>query len=191
MRSSSHYSIFLRAKPRRNSLSFQPSKMGKKKGSQPKPAPTCSRMYPSLHQDVADAVSEHITDLEFHKDDSDEGISKRYSTYVMGFFNCYTPTCSTQGWFSGRVTILIRRYRDGGYNAVVFKQRCEECNWLGKLAMDKSSYVGRVQYRLLKWAGVVLERPIYRSKKSPPHKAHLCEGCKSGICRAVSIQNRY
>lgn len=150
-----------------------------------------SRMYSSLHPDVLGAVSNHITNLEFHEDDSDDHVDKQYSTYVMGHFRCYNPTCSTRGWASGMVTILIRRYQDGSYNAVVFMQRCRACNRLGKLTVDKMSYVSRVQYRLLKWAGVALERPVYESKNTEPHETLLCEGCRRGICRVAEIQNEY
>ena len=157
--------------------------MGKNKNSKTERARRCSRMYASLHKDILNSVSEHITVLQFHQNDSDEEVIKDYSTYVKGSFRCYNRACSMDGWRSGKVTILIRKYRDGAYNAVVFKQRCEECDRLGTLNVDKKSYIQRVAYRLLKWAGVALEQPAYRTRKTPPHKAHLCEGCKRGICR--------
>lgn len=165
--------------------------MGKKQGAQPKTVTGSSRMYPSLHQEVAEAISDHIEHLVFHEDNDNKDVSKEYSTFVMGYFRCYSPACSTRGWSSGKVTILIRSYRDDSYNAVVYKQRCEECNGMGKLTIDNASYISRVRYRLLSWAGVAQERPVYGSKKCPPHKAHLCEGCKQGICRDGNPPTNY
>ena len=77
----------------------------------------------------------------------------------------------------------MRRYGVNEYNAVVFNQRCRDCNSLGNLTLDESSYVERVAYRLKKWAGVELQAPPYREKKGPPHKSELCEGCKQGCCQ--------
>jgi hypothetical protein len=148
---------------------------------------SCSRMFPSLHQDVASAVSEHIKTLRYHKENTGEGVSQEHSTFIMGIFRCYNSTCSTNAWKSGKVTILIRSYWDGSYNAEVFKQRCEACNKLGTLKMDQQSYVTRVADRLLIWSGVAVELPNFGPKKSQPHKTHLCEGCKKGICREASI----
>lgn len=165
--------------------------MGKGNGAKPKQSPKSSRMFPSLHQKLVDAVSEHINDLAFHEEDSHTNVNKESSTFVMGHFRCYSPTCPTRAWSSGKVTILIRSYEDGSYNAVVFKQRCRGCKRLGKLTMDETSYINRVHYRLLHWAGVAQERPVYRPRASPPHESNLCEGCKRGICRAGNMQIRY
>ncbi|KAF1354307.1 hypothetical protein EJ07DRAFT_168291 [Lizonia empirigonia] len=149
--------------------------MGKNQISKTKGTAKCSRMYPLLHQDVANAVSEHISVLQFHGIDSDERVSKDYSTYATGVFQCYSHACSTSAWSSGKVTILVRKYWDGAYNAVVFKQRCEACDKLETLKIDETTYIDRVAYRLLK------------ARKTSPHKAHLCEGCKRGICRDANI----
>ncbi|CBY01214.1 hypothetical protein IAQ61_003029 [Plenodomus lingam] len=157
--------------------------MSKKKSHTLKEANKSSRMYPSLHQEVTNAVSKHISLLVFHAEDSAEGVNEEYSTYARGVFRCYNANCSTRSWSSGKVTLLIRKYRDGTYNAVVFKQRCEECKRLGKLKLDETSYTDRVTYRLLKWAGVAQAQPYHGSKTTPPHKSHLCEGCKRGVCR--------
>jgi hypothetical protein len=157
--------------------------MAKKKGP-----PSPSRMFPSLHQEVASAVSEHKPSLQFHGANTDEGTKQTYSTFVMADFRCHYNTCPTRGWkwSSGKVTILIREYANGSYNAEVFKQRCKQCNKLGTMKLDKTSYVERVAYRLLVWNGVPLERPDHGSKATKPHKEHLCEGCKRGICRKSS-----
>ncbi|KAJ4983419.1 hypothetical protein SVAN01_11071 [Stagonosporopsis vannaccii] len=153
--------------------------MGKKNGIQQKATIPSSLMFPSLHEEVAEAVSEHIDNLLYHGDNSDKNVSKEYSTFVMGYFRCYSHTCSTHGWGSGKVTTLIRTYRDGSYNAVVYLQRCKGCGKLGNLIMDNESYISRVKYRLL------------RSKKCPPHLSHLCEGCKRGICREGNPRMSY
>lgn len=153
----------------------------------PKKVPKCSRMFPSLHQNVADAVDEHIKDLRYHETNNEKGVSTQYSTFVMGQFRCYNRSCPKVVWTSGKVAISIRKYQDDSYNAEVFKQRCKACNQLGNLKMDQQSYIDRVSYRLLKWARVAVEQPVYELRKTPPHMVDLCEGCKRGICRDADI----
>jgi hypothetical protein len=139
-------------------------------------------MYPNLHNGVANALSEHMIPTRFHNNDSDAGAVKRYSTYVMGLFICDNGDCLGASWFSGKVAILIRGYPGDGYNAVVYGQGCELCERLGRFKMNEQSYVDRVAYRLMRWAGVEMERPVYAKRKTPPHRADLCEGCKRGVC---------
>ena len=139
-------------------------------------------MFPSLHQDVSNAVSGSIPRIWFNKDNNRKP-NNEYSTSVMGRFTCDNDSCLSSGWSSKKVAILIRGYSGNGYNAVVFNQRCESCNELGQLKLDKESYVDRVAYRLKRWAGVAVEKPYYDGKKSPPHKRELCEGCKQGYCQ--------
>jgi hypothetical protein len=157
--------------------------MGKKKAFKPKKATPCSRMYPSLHQIVTNAVSEHVGSTTFHEDDSDDGSTRECSTFVRGIFTCRKRACPGTAWASGKITIVIRRYMENEYNAVVFSQRCKFCEQLGTLKLEEQSYVDRVSYRLKKWAGVEMETHHYIPKEMPPHKAHLCEGCKRGVCR--------
>lgn len=140
-----------------------------------------------LHQDVANAVYTHIPVLQFHDKNTPKGVSNEYSTFVTGVFLCHNRACSEPSWRSGKVSIVIRRYQDGSYNAEVFNQRCKACNKLGILDLDQQTYIERVAYRLLKWAEVAVERPRYDSKETPPHRADLCEGCKRGICRDVGF----
>jgi hypothetical protein len=142
-------------------------------------------MYPSLHQTIANAVFEHIGSTTFHENDSDEDSTKDYSTFVRGVFTCRNHACPGAAWASGKITIVIRRYLENEYNAVVFSQRCKLCKQLGKLKLEEESYVDRVSYRLKKWAGVELEPHNYTPRVMPPHKAHLCEGCRRGVCREV------
>ena len=140
-------------------------------------------MFPSLHEDVSNAVSDAIASTWFNEKDSDKDSYVKYSTYVMGRFTCNNNSCFKKGWGSKKVAILIRGYPEDGYNAVVFNQRCESCNRLGTLTLDKRSYLERVSYRLKKWAGVPIEEQYHVQKKSLPHKSELCEGCKQGYCQ--------
>ena len=110
--------------------------MAKKKFSKPKGETKISFMFPSLHQDVVNAVSDEIASTRFHED-SDRYSNNEYSTHVMGKFKCNNDACSTSGWGSKKVAILIRGYPKNGYNAVVFNQRCKSCNRLGTLTLDK------------------------------------------------------
>ena len=80
------------------------------------------------------------------------------------------------------MSILIGGYPGNGYNAIVFNQRCQACNRLGILTLDKDSYIERVAYRLKKGAGVRVDEQYYVGKEGPPHKPELCEGCKRGYC---------
>lgn len=148
-------------------------------------------MFPSLHQDVANAVSDKITSTWFNKRHSDRDANNEYSTHVMGKFKCNNNACSTDGWSSKKVAILIKGYPRNGYNAVVFNQRCKACNCLGTLDLDEKSYVDRVAYRLKKWAGVSMEEPYYASKEGPPHARDLCEGCKRGVCQQKNVWECY
>lgn len=162
---------------------FNQTTMARKPKGKPSQTTPTTLMFPSLHSEVANAVSSSIQSTHFHQHDDDYSSNNTYSTNVMGKFRCPNVTCQTYGWSSKVVTILIRGYPGNGYNAVVFKQRCRACNRLGILTLDERSYVERVTYRLKKWAGVHVERPEYSEKDSPPHETSLCEGCKRGICR--------
>ncbi|KAH8699374.1 zinc-binding domain-containing protein [Phaeosphaeriaceae sp. PMI808] len=156
--------------------------MAKKKFSKPKAETRTSFMFPSLHEEIVNVVSGEIASAWFHENDSDEDSNYKYSTHVMGKFKCKNNACSTGGWGSKRVAILIRGYPEDGYNAIVFNQRCESCDRLGTLTLDEKSYVDRVSYRLKKWAGVAMEQQYYAPKAGLPHKRNLCEGCKRGVC---------
>lgn len=155
-----------------------------KKPTTPKRKPGTTYMFPWLHKDISKAisaagVSSRWVDKKGSKNDPEE----EYPTNVMGKFKCTNDACKSPGWGSKTVSILIRKYPGNGYNAVIFNQRCKECDTLGELTLDKDSYVERVAYRLMKWAGVQMERPHYTAKEGPPHERKLCEGCKRGYCQ--------
>ncbi|OTA99023.1 hypothetical protein M426DRAFT_325527 [Hypoxylon sp. CI-4A] len=138
-------------------------------------------MFPTLHHEITKTVSSDISKIWFSKK-SDEA-NKEYSTHVMGKFRCDNGDCSNHGWSSKKIAILIRGFSGNGYNAVVFNQRCQSCNQLGSLMLDKTSYIERVSYRLKKWAGVKLEGQPHAITQGLPHKPELCEGCKRGYCQ--------
>jgi hypothetical protein len=142
-------------------------------------------MFPNLHQDVENALSDEsiVPAWWFNHTGGDTDAIKRYSTNIMGRFECRNKGCSKGGWGSKVIAIEIRRYQRNGYNAVVFKQRCRACKKLGAMRLDENSYLERVTYRIKKWAGVEMDTPEYnREKRGPPHESTLCEGCKRGRC---------
>lgn len=147
-------------------------------------------MYPRLHDAVSIKVIDDIGETRFHKNDTNENLVNKYDTNIMGKFKCPNGSCATHGWGSRRVAICIRTYLDGGYNALVFNQRCKSCDTLGTLTLDEDSYVERVAYRLKKWAGVVMEEPPYSNRDGPPHRSDLCEGCRLGYCEKPDILGR-
>lgn len=67
----------------------------------------------------------------------------------------------------------------------MYKQRCQRCNMLGDLLLERGgSYAERVAYRIKKWCGVETEPPPYQAKDNEvPHRSDLCEGCKAGHCK--------
>ncbi|KAF2793388.1 hypothetical protein K505DRAFT_244534 [Melanomma pulvis-pyrius CBS 109.77] len=147
-----------------------------------------SFIYPSLHEDVAAAVSHEIGSTWFHQDGNESSCDNEYSTFVTGNFECNSYACSKSGWSSGKVTIHIMGFPGNGYTAVVFNQRCKSCRQLGIFTLNEQSYVDRVTYRLKKWAGVSSERRIYFRKETPPHRRDLCEGCKRGVCEETKLR---
>ncbi|KAK8029518.1 hypothetical protein PG993_010809 [Apiospora rasikravindrae] len=143
-------------------------------------------MFPRLHQRVSDAVSKKIGPILFNKKGRDKDAIETYSTHVMGRFECKNESCNTKGWSSKMVAIVIRRFTEQKYNAVVFNQRCKSCNTLGIFHLDESAYTERVSYRLIKWAGLPQEQMPFEEKTGPPHERDFCEGCKNGHCQQSS-----
>lgn len=140
-----------------------------------------SFMFPSLHETVRIAVSEEIPSVWFNANDEDD-YNNEYDTRIMGKFKCNNKKCPTHGWSSKKIAIWIRGYPSGGYNAVVFNQRCNSCDELGKMTLNKETYVDRISYRLRKWAGLPVEMPYYSKKDHRRHDFAHCEGCRLGHC---------
>ncbi|KAG7286737.1 hypothetical protein NEMBOFW57_009051 [Staphylotrichum longicolle] len=109
-------------------------------------------MFPNLHKDVENALSEESISppWSFNHAGGDAEAIQTYGTNIMGRFECRNNECQSGGWGSKKIAIEIRRYRDNGYNALVFKQRCKTCKRLGVMRIDENSYVERVTYRLKK-----------------------------------------
>ncbi|KAK3903720.1 zinc-binding domain-containing protein [Staphylotrichum tortipilum] len=145
-----------------------------------------SATFPLLHQDVLIALDDVFINPEpwFNHDASESEPVNDYNTNIMGRFECRNRKCHSAGWGSKKIAIRIRGFRDNGYDAVVFKQRCRTCEKLGVMRIDENSYVERVAYRLKKWAGVYMETHEYHNgvQQGPPHESDLCEGCKAGYC---------
>lgn len=143
-------------------------------------------MYPNLHDNVSRLLEENDLYLDFHEDDDARTCTKTYDTFIMGRFICRNPGCSSQGWSSKQVAITIRMYHGAQYNARVYNQRCQRCKKLGKPCLN-DSYEERVAYRLKKWCGIEMDQPAYSGKSKGPHQSDLCEGCKDGHCKQLSL----
>ncbi|KAK2035844.1 hypothetical protein LZ31DRAFT_306596 [Colletotrichum somersetense] len=85
----------------------------------------------------------------------------------MGKLECDNASCPNTTWTSKKVAIVIRGYHGNGYNAVVFSQRCMSCKKLGSFTLNKQSYVEQIAYRLMRWAGVETEQPLFAGKMVP------------------------
>jgi hypothetical protein len=143
-------------------------------------------MFPSLYDDVKNALSSEFITPEpwFNPARDDRETITEYSTYIIGRFEYRNQSYAKRNWGSKKISILIRRFPDNGYNAIVFKQRYKSCEKVGALRLDENSYVERVVYRLKKWAGIAMDTPEhYGGKKGPAHEYSLCEGCKRGYCQ--------
>ncbi|KAI3317245.1 zinc-binding domain-containing protein [Xylariaceae sp. AK1471] len=139
-------------------------------------------MRPSKHSDVSQLLEEDDLVFTFYSNDDDEGCIKMYDTWIMGYFGCHNPSCSTKGWTSGHVAITIRLYPQNKYNARIYHQHCKRCGSVSKPTLDHT-YADRVSYRIRKWCGIQLEAPPYADRTTPPHRCELCEGCKAGHCQ--------
>lgn len=138
-------------------------------------------LYSALHDDVSRLLEEDNLYFSFHETDDTESCIKEYDTNIMGRFVCRNRACASSGWSSKRIAITIRMYPRAEYNARVYNQRCQGCNSLSKPRLD-DSYAQRVAYRLKKWCGIEMDRPIYSGHSKSPHQSNLCEGCKHGHC---------
>lgn len=139
-------------------------------------------MFPSRHGDVAKLLAKSDLTFAFHDMDQNNCVEE-YDTNIKGKFSCHNPKCAAKGWSSKVVPITIRMYPGQKYNARVYHQRCKACNRLWKPRLDES-YAERIVYRLKKWSGVEVQRPIYEEAGDDrrPHISRLCEGCQAGHC---------
>lgn len=143
--------------------------------------PDCtSSLQPSRHQEVAELLEENNLRFGFHNVD-DDNCFKDYDTNIMGRFVCRNNRCATNGWGSKKIAVTIRLYHGKKYNALVYHQRCRDCNAVSQPILD-DTYAERVAYRLKKWSGIHMERPQHKKGNKKPHLSSLCEGCKAGHC---------
>lgn len=140
-------------------------------------------MHPDLHDEVLQRLEANGLSVEFYEEGKIEDSIRDYDTNIMGAFTCPNHSCPVQRWTSKRVAISIQLYDDEQYNAMVWHQRCQECESMGSLELEVQSYTDRVVYRLGKWLGLRVPPPPFSvSSDTPPHREDLCEGCKSGHC---------
>ncbi|KAF9894661.1 hypothetical protein FE257_006549 [Aspergillus nanangensis] len=141
-------------------------------------------MYPTLHDKVSQLLNEAGLDLSFHNKDTGGGggAIKTKDSCIMGRFECHNPKCESTGWSSLKIAITIRQYRGQKYNARVYHQRCQRCNWVSRPDLDEGSYAERVTYWLKKWNGVDVKKSPSSGERKGPHDRELCEGCKAGHC---------
>jgi len=142
--------------------------------------------FPSLHEAVRLAVSDEIPSVWFNTNEEDNDWDTDYDTHIMGKFRCSNKKCLSHGWSSKKIAIWIRGYANGGYNAVVFNQRCNSCDELGRMTLNKGPYVDRISYRLRIWAGLPVERRKFTEKKGPRHNCEHCEGCRLRHCECCA-----
>ena len=147
-------------------------------------------MYPNLHDKVSRLLEGNDLYLDFHEDDDARTCTKTYDTIIMGRFICRNPACISHGWSSKQVAITIRMYYGAQYNARVYNQRCQRCNRLGE-PRPNDSYEERVAYRLKKWCGIEMDQPAYSGKSKDPPQSDLCEGCKDGHRKQLSLAQFY
>ena len=137
-----------------------------------------SYSYPEYHAYVSDEVPL----MSWHGNAKRSSFIHEYDTNIMGSFTCTNARCKKNGWSSKKIAINIRYYYGNRYNAIVYNQRCKDCNSLGSMSVDISSYTERVAYRLNKWLGLPVETPQHSGESKGPHQKSLCEGCKAGHC---------
>lgn len=162
------------------------SKKSNKKPSKPLEPVAKWSLYPALHDEVSQLLGEEGIHCKFRAEDAeddDESIMKAWDTHIMGRFVCPNDSCKSKGWNSKKISITIRLYENGYYNARVYHQQCRPCGSHSRPILDQS-YAERVAYWLKKWHGVQMEKPpVTMRRDGPPHQSDLCEGCKAGHCK--------
>lgn len=160
--------------------------MARKTSKKPRVEQKSWSLYPDLHKDVCEILSEaNLHKLKFYPTDDPDICEREYNTHIMGRFACKSGTCPSNGWSSKMIAITIRLYSESRYNARVYHQRCKRCEALSRPKLD-GSYADRVAYRIKVWSGIQVQVPSYFKKKSKgPHNSRLCEGCKDGHCKEL------
>jgi len=143
-------------------------------------------MFPSLHEAVRLAVSDETPSVWFNTNHKDDDWDHNHHTNIMGKFKCSNKKCLSRGWSSKKIAIWIRGYANRGYNALVFNQRCNSCDELGRMTLKKDTYVDRVSYWLRIWAGLPVERREFTGERGLPHDCEHCEGCRLGHCKCCA-----
>lgn len=138
--------------------------------------------HPALHDQVLSLLQEKDLDFEFQENDNDNGCIKYLDTNIMGKFFCRNKACAALLWSSKAIAITIWIYPGDRYSARVYHQQCKDCNTLGRLVIDETSYVERVATTLKRWSGVPVTPPPHSKRQTRPHESDLCEGCKAGHC---------
>lgn len=80
------------------------------------------------------------------------------------------------------IALTIRLYSGKRHNAVVWHQRCRECETFGQPTLD-DTYAERIAYRLKVWFRIPVEPVVYVAADTEPHEVGLCEGCKNRHCK--------
>ncbi|SPJ75956.1 uncharacterized protein FTOL_05687 [Fusarium torulosum] len=160
-----------------------------RKRSKAKEGPSWA-MYPELHDEVAEKLEEVQLDYSFSPNDNDIANVREYDTNIMGRFTCNNEKCKKEGWSTQKMAMTIREYTRDRYNARVYFQRCIRCKSLGQPTLDEESYIERVAYRIKKWNGVEMEKPIWSGASKGPHETDFCEGCINGHC-SQGVKDRY
>ena len=148
-------------------------------------------MHPDLHEEVSQRLEADGLSVEFYEEGKPEDSIREYDTNIMGAFTCPDQSCRVQRWTSKKIAISIQLYNDEQYNAIVWHQRCRNCDSIGNLKVDVQAYVDRVVYRLSKWLGLHVQPPQFGEKRGPPHIEELCEGCRSGHCQRGYTTNPF
>ena len=160
-------------------------KMAKKKFTKSKGETRTSFMFPSLHEDVVNAVSHSMSSTWFCESDSDRGVNNKYSTHVMGKLRCKNA-CGTNIWSSKKVAILIRGYAENGYKCCSVQSALKDLRQARHFDSGREIICRTSRIQNPEVGGRSSEQQHHASKGGKPHKREFCEGCKRGVCRQTN-----
>lgn len=144
-------------------------------------------IFPEFHDDI-ESSAPHMT---FENNPHRAHPTKEWETRVVGTFICTDKQCKVYKWTSGTIATNIRLYNKNKYNALVYNQRCRKCNSLGRMEIDRQTYIDRVSRRLKVWSNIPVEEIEIRERATPPHRSDKCEGCKAGHCLGSGNRSRF